>query len=90
MNEFFDSNLGLKSHFNFFIYFDNYKLIDIFSFLCRENDYVYSSKVSNLKMIIILLIEGLLEIDYFLHWIVFLLSYYIERTIHPLLFYDHL
>lgn len=63
MNEFFDSNLGLKSHFNFFIYFDNYKLLDIFSFLCRENDYVYSSKVSDPKMIIILPMGSLLEID---------------------------
>jgi SpoVK/Ycf46/Vps4 family AAA+-type ATPase len=42
MEQFFDSNPGLKSRFNTFIFFDDYsidELIGIFEFLCKQNDY---------------------------------------------------
>lgn len=42
MEHFFNSNPGLKSRFNTFITFDDYtteELVEIFRFLCYENDY---------------------------------------------------
>lgn len=42
MNVFFDSNPGLKSRFNTFIEFGDYseeELIDIISYICKQNDY---------------------------------------------------
>lgn len=42
MEQFFDSNPGLKSRFNTFIYFDDYsieELIKIFVYICEKNDY---------------------------------------------------
>lgn len=43
MEEFFDSNPGLKSRFNTFITFNDYsleELVGIFKFLCKKNDYI--------------------------------------------------
>lgn len=55
MEDFFKSNPGLKSRFNTFITFDDYKqedLINIFLYICKQNDYVSSKslieKLSNL------------------------------------------
>ena len=45
MEDFFKSNPGLKSRFNTFITFDDYKqedLINIFNYICKQNDYVAS------------------------------------------------
>ena len=45
MNKFFESNPGLKSRFNTFIEFDDYRideLLLIFSQLCKKNDYIIS------------------------------------------------
>jgi len=42
MEQFFNSNPGLKSRFNSFIYFDDYsveELVKIFNFICMQNDY---------------------------------------------------
>jgi stage V sporulation protein K len=43
MKQFFDSNPGLKSRFNTFISFSDYsldELVQIFSFTCKQNDYI--------------------------------------------------
>lgn len=43
MKDFFDSNPGLKSRFNTFIEFKDYQaseLFDIFSDMCRKDDYI--------------------------------------------------
>ena len=43
MNQFFESNPGLKSRFNTFIQFDDYKDEELFMILlsmCKENDYI--------------------------------------------------
>ncbi|MDS0526588.1 AAA family ATPase [Clostridium sp. SHJSY1] len=48
MNKFFDSNLGLKSRFNTFIEFEDYKaeeLEEILITMCRNNDYALSEKL---------------------------------------------
>src|SRR5699024_6253108 len=45
MEEFFKSNPGLKSRFNTFIIFDDYglnELVQIFEYICKQNDYVVS------------------------------------------------
>lgn len=42
MDQFFESNLGLKSRFNTFLYFDDYdanQLFEIFEGICNSNDY---------------------------------------------------
>lgn len=55
MEHFFNSNPGLKSRFNTFITFDDYSLenlLEIFKYICKENDYVIKNealvKVSNM------------------------------------------
>lgn len=48
MNHFFQSNLGLKSRFNYFINFENYsstELIDILETLARKDDYQLSDEL---------------------------------------------
>lgn len=48
MEKFFQSNPGLKSRFNTFIYFNNYsldELIQIFTYLCKNNDYTTDEQV---------------------------------------------
>ncbi|MDR1838793.1 MAG: AAA family ATPase [Treponema sp.] len=48
MNNFFESNPGLKSRFNTFIEFDDYtaeELEDILSMMCKNSDYVLSEEV---------------------------------------------
>lgn len=43
MEAFFESNPGLKSRFNTFIYFEDYsvrELKDIFKYICKQNDYI--------------------------------------------------
>ena len=43
MEEFFESNPGLKSRFNTFISFSDYsldELVQIFNYTCNQNDYV--------------------------------------------------
>lgn len=47
MNKFFDSNPGLKSRFNTFINFEDYsldELVQIFKFICNENEYETSEE----------------------------------------------
>lgn len=47
MEQFFVSNPGLRSRFNTFITFEDYnidELIDIFKFLCKENEYIIEEK----------------------------------------------
>lgn len=47
MDEFLDSNPGLKSRFNKFIHFEDYtedELLSIFSSMCESNEYTYSEK----------------------------------------------
>ena len=47
MNQFFDSNPGLKSRFNYFIHFKDYsveELLEIFLYICTENDYLISKE----------------------------------------------
>lgn len=51
MNKFFESNPGLKSRFNKFIEFADYnehELFDIFSKMCKSNDYVISQEAEQL------------------------------------------
>lgn len=46
MKQFFESNLGLKSRFNTFIYFDDYnseQLFEIFEQICKNSDYIIST-----------------------------------------------
>lgn len=46
MEQFFESNLGLKSRFNTFIYFDDYnseQLFEIFDQICKNSDYIISA-----------------------------------------------
>ncbi|WP_443738981.1 AAA family ATPase [Treponema sp.] len=48
MKNFFESNPGLKSRFNTFIYFDDYsasELTKIFESICKKNDYILSSEL---------------------------------------------
>lgn len=48
MNNFFESNLGLKSRFNTFIEFDDYaadELEDILILMCKDNDYALNEDV---------------------------------------------
>lgn len=48
MDQFFDSNPGLKSRFNTFINFDDYslnELVNIFKFECKKNDYITDKSV---------------------------------------------
>lgn len=43
MEDFFDSNPGLKSRFNTFVNFDDYslkQLVEIFEYLCMKNEYI--------------------------------------------------
>lgn len=50
MNNFFDSNPGLKSRFNTFILFDDYsidELVSIFSYICSKNDYTTNTSTLN-------------------------------------------
>ena len=45
MNQFFESNPGLKSRFNTFIEFEDYnevELYDILEYVCKQNDYYLS------------------------------------------------
>ncbi|MDY3973509.1 MAG: AAA family ATPase [Veillonella caviae] len=47
MEQFFTSNPGLKSRFNAFITFPDYnekELVDIFKYLCKQNDYLITEK----------------------------------------------
>ena len=47
MNQFFQSNPGLKSRFNNFIYFNDYsleELVEIFNYICTKNDYFAEEK----------------------------------------------
>ena len=47
MEKFFDSNPGLKSRFNTFIFFDDYnstELLDIFKYLCNKEDYIVTKE----------------------------------------------
>jgi len=47
MQQFFESNPGLKSRFNTFITFDDYsldELVGIFDYTCRQNDYELSDE----------------------------------------------
>ena len=47
MEEFLNSNPGLKSRFNTFIHFDDYnakELVDIMKFLCSQNDYLITKQ----------------------------------------------
>lgn len=54
MNKFFESNQGLKSRFNTFIEFENYKakeLEEILTCICEKNDYKLSEEVrKNIKV----------------------------------------
>lgn len=48
MNQFFESNPGLKSRFNTFIEFDDYssnELDEIFVSMCKNNDYILTDEV---------------------------------------------
>lgn len=48
MEDFFKSNPGLKSRFNTFIQFDDYtleELVEIFQYICDENEYLYDKDV---------------------------------------------
>ena len=59
MNDFFDSNPGLKSRFNTFIEFSDYsteELVKIFNKMCINDDYYYDEAVQN-KLKNIILIE---------------------------------
>lgn len=50
MNNFFDSNPGLKSRFNTFIEFQDYsseELIDIFLYMCEKNEYKIDNETLN-------------------------------------------
>lgn len=50
MNNFFDSNPGLKSRFNTFISFDDYsleELVRIFAYMCAKNDYTLGKDTLN-------------------------------------------
>lgn len=58
MDQFFQSNPGLKSRFNTFITFNDYsldELVQIFNYICKQNDYIAEDqaieKVSNLLQI---------------------------------------
>ena len=48
MEQFFESNPGLKSRFNNFIYFDDYnenQLLEIFENMCRQGDYCVADEL---------------------------------------------
>ena len=50
MKQFFESNPGLESRFNSFIYFDDYsseQLVEITEKLCYENDYLINEETKN-------------------------------------------
>lgn len=50
MNQFFNSNPGLKSRFNYFIHFKDYsveELLEIFLYICSENDYLISKEAQD-------------------------------------------
>ena len=50
MTEFIESNPGLKSRFNKYIYFPDYnsgELMEIFKFMCQENDYILTQSAAS-------------------------------------------
>ncbi len=50
MKQFFESNPGLKSRFNTYIYFDDYnadQLMSILEKMCNDNDYILSDALKN-------------------------------------------
>lgn len=51
MNQFFNSNPGLKSRFNTFIEFEDYnvnELMDILIFMCNKEDYLLTNRAQNI------------------------------------------
>ena len=53
MNDFFESNPGLKSRFNYFINFENYssmELLDILETLARKDDYQIDDKLKEILL----------------------------------------
>ncbi|MBP3719178.1 MAG: AAA family ATPase [Eubacterium sp.] len=50
MTEFIESNPGLKSRFNKYIYFPDYnsgELMEIFKYMCKENDYILTQSAAD-------------------------------------------
>ena len=50
MTEFIESNPGLKSRFNKYIYFPDYnsgELMEIFKYMCQENDYILTQSAAS-------------------------------------------
>ena len=50
MTEFIESNPGLKSRFNKYIYFPDYnsgELMEIFKYMCKENDYILTQSAAS-------------------------------------------
>ena len=50
MEKFVDSNPGLRSRFNKYIYFEDYsieELIDIFKIMCKNSGYIYTDDIIN-------------------------------------------
>ena len=50
MSEFIESNPGLKSRFNKYIYFPDYnsgELMEIFKYMCKTNDYILTQSAAD-------------------------------------------